>query len=136
TARTRPGPAVPRQMEFVSCARLCHPRCSSTRPIISNLIPALRPRSQAQGVVIVEPSLDPVEIRVLGCLIEKQITTPEYYPLTLNALVNACNQTTNRDPVTHYDEDAIERGLERLREKALVWFVRGGRAVKYEHRFA
>ena len=55
-----------------------------------------------------EPSLDPVEIRVLGCLIEKQITTPEYYPLTLNALVNACNQTTNRDPVTHYDEDAIE----------------------------
>jgi uncharacterized protein YceH (UPF0502 family) len=81
-------------------------------------------------------TLDAAEIRILGALLEKQITTPEYYPLTLNALVNACNQTTNRDPVTTLDEGTVARTLEGLREKSLVWVVRGGRAPKYEHRLA
>ena len=80
--------------------------------------------------------LDPIETRILGCLIEKKITTPEYYPLTLNSLASACNQTTNRDPVTTYDESAVEGALETLRHKGLIWVVRGGRALKYEHRFS
>jgi uncharacterized protein YceH (UPF0502 family) len=80
-------------------------------------------------------TFDPVEIRALGCLIEKQITTPEYYPLSLNTLVNACNQTTNRDPVTTYDESTVERALESLRQKGLVWTVTNSRVPKYGNRF-
>lgn len=79
--------------------------------------------------------LNPVEVRVIGSLIEKQVTTPEYYPLTLNALINACNQTTNRDPVVAYDEKTVARALESLRERSLVWMVTGSRVPKYEHRF-
>ena len=81
--------------------------------------------------------LNSVEVRVLGSLIEKEITTPEYYPLTLNALVNACNQISNRDPVVSFDEKTVARALESLREKKLTWMVTGvGRVPKYEHRFA
>lgn len=81
--------------------------------------------------------LTQVEVRVLGSLIEKEITTPEYYPLTLNALVNACNQLTNREPVASFDERTVARALESLREKKLAWMVTGiGRVPKYEHRFA
>ena len=85
-----------------------------------------------------EAILNPVEVRVLGSLIEKAITTPEYYPLSLNALTNACNQLTNRDPIVSYDEKMVARGLESLREKKLVWMVTGAgaRVPKYEHRFA
>lgn len=81
-------------------------------------------------------TLSPVEVRVLGSLIEKQVTTPEYYPLTLNALVNACNQLTNREPVVRYDEKLVGRALESLREKQLIWVVSqsGGRVPKYEQR--
>ena len=61
-----------------------------------------------------EIKLTETEVRVLGALIEKDITTPEYYPLSLNALVNACNQKTNRDPVLHLDEDAVRDALEGL----------------------
>jgi uncharacterized protein len=79
--------------------------------------------------------LNPVEVRVLGSLVEKQITTPEYYPLTLNALTNACNQISNRDPVVSFDERTVVRAIESLREKQLVWMVTGsGRVPKYEHR--
>lgn len=80
--------------------------------------------------------LNAVEVRVLGALIEKELTTPEYYPLTLNALVNACNQVSNRDPVVAYDEKTVVRTLESLREKQLVWMVTGAgaRVPKYEHR--
>ncbi|HXG92476.1 MAG TPA: YceH family protein [Blastocatellia bacterium] len=83
-------------------------------------------------------TLNPVEVRVIGSLIEKQITTPEYYPLTLNALVNACNQTTNREPVVSFDEKIIARALDSLRERGLIWMVTGpgSRVPKYEHRFA
>jgi uncharacterized protein YceH (UPF0502 family) len=85
----------------------------------------------------VDQILNAAEVRVLGSLIEKEITTPEYYPLTLNALVNACNQISNRDPVVSFDEKTVARALESLREKKLAWMVTGvGRVPKYEHRFA
>ena len=67
--------------------------------------------------------LDPVEARVLGCLIEKESTTPEYYPLSLNALINACNQKSNRSPVVDYDEELVKDAVERLRRVVLC---RGG----------
>ena len=78
---------------------------------------------------------DAVEIRVLGCLIEKQRTTPDVYPLTLNALRLACNQTTNRDPVVHYDEPAIRGGIERLQRKGWARLASGpgSRSIKYRH---
>jgi uncharacterized protein YceH (UPF0502 family) len=77
--------------------------------------------------------LSAVEVRVVGALVEKQVTTPEYYPLTLNALVNACNQISNRDPVVSYDEQTVVRAIESLREKNLVREVRtaDGRVPKY-----
>lgn len=79
--------------------------------------------------------LNDVEVRVLGSLIEKEIATPEYYPLTLNALTNACNQTSNRSPVVHFDEETVARGAGSLREKKLVHEVRrdDSRVTKYRH---
>jgi uncharacterized protein YceH (UPF0502 family) len=78
---------------------------------------------------------DAVEIRVLGCLVEKQRTTPDVYPLSLNSLRLACNQTTNRDPVVEYDEAAIRSALERLSRKGWVRLASGAgsRAAKYRH---
>jgi uncharacterized protein len=78
---------------------------------------------------------DAVEIRVLGCMIEKQRTTPDVYPLTLNALRAACNQTTNRDPVVSYDEQAIRAAVHRLVQRDWARFAsgEGSRAVKYRH---
>ena len=78
---------------------------------------------------------DAVEIRVLGCLIEKQRTTPDVYPLSLNALRAACNQSTNRDPVVAYDEPTIREGLQRLARKRWTRLASGpgSRAVKYRH---
>jgi uncharacterized protein YceH (UPF0502 family) len=79
--------------------------------------------------------LNPVETRVLGCLIEKQRTTPDTYPLTLNALRLACNQSTNRDPVVDYDEHDIRVALERLARRRYVRLASGHttRATKYRH---
>jgi uncharacterized protein len=78
---------------------------------------------------------DAVEIRVLGCLIEKQRTTPDVYPLSLNALRLACNQSTNRDPVVSYDEPTIRGALERLSRRGWVRLASGpgSRAAKYRH---
>ncbi|MCM3877874.1 MAG: YceH family protein [Thermoanaerobaculia bacterium] len=76
--------------------------------------------------------LDAVEIRVLGALLEKQQTTPEYYPLTLHALVAACNQKTNRDPVVELAAAEVEAALDRLREHVFVWKTGGSRAEKWE----
>jgi len=84
----------------------------------------------------VEPvKLTSVEARVLGALIEKEVTTPDYYPLTLNALVNACNQRSNRDPVMDLDEDDVRQALHGLEEKHLAGRARSadGRVTKYEH---
>ncbi len=80
-------------------------------------------------------TLSPLETRILGCLLEKERITPENYPLSLNALTAACNQTTNREPVTGYDERTIEQGLESLRAKKLATMVRmaGSRVEKYRH---
>lgn len=69
--------------------------------------------------------LSAIEVRILGSLIEKKHTTPEYYPMSLNAITNACNQKSNRDPVTEYSEDQIEKCIEQLREKRLVIRVTG-----------
>ncbi len=77
--------------------------------------------------------LDPTELRVLGCLMEKQLATPEYYPLTLNALVAAANQKSNREPVMELGESEIQRALDRLQDEKLVWKVLGGRAVRWDH---
>ena len=78
---------------------------------------------------------DAVELRVLGCLIEKQRTTPDVYPLSLNALRLACNQATNRDPVVEYDEPTIRAALERLSRKGWTRLASGAgsRAIKYRH---
>jgi len=74
---------------------------------------------------------------VLGCLVEKQITTPEYYPLSLNALLHACNQKSNRDPLMNLDEDAVRMALRSLSEQALARSAGGdNRVAKYEHRLA
>ena len=84
----------------------------------------------------VDMLLNEVEVRVLGSLIEKDITTPDYYPLSLNALVNACNQKSNRDPVMTLDEDAVRDALSSLQEKRLAGPASGAdsRVTKYEHR--
>jgi uncharacterized protein len=80
-------------------------------------------------------TLNEAEIRVLGSLVEKQVTTPEYYPLTLNSLTLACNQKNNRNPVTSYDEGTIAQALETLREKNLTYVFHGStsRVPKYKH---
>ncbi|MEJ7862930.1 MAG: YceH family protein [Pyrinomonadaceae bacterium] len=79
--------------------------------------------------------LSETEARILGCLIEKQLTTPEYYPLTLNALVAACNQKTSREPVVSFSDETVEKALDGLREKNLVYVFYGStsRVPKYKH---
>ena len=79
--------------------------------------------------------LTETEARILGALVEKQLTTPEYYPLTLNALVAACNQKTNREPVVSYDEQTVQKTLDVLRDKNLVYVFYGStsRVPKYKH---
>ena len=81
--------------------------------------------------------LTPMEARVIGCLIEKQITTPDQYPLSLNALVNACNQKSNRDPMMDVDEATVQRTLDGLSKKHLIQERSGfgSRVPKYQHRF-
>ncbi|MGF7182272.1 YceH family protein [Tunturiibacter psychrotolerans] len=78
--------------------------------------------------------LDPIQLRVLGSLIEKEITTPENYPLSLNALVNACNQRSSRDPVLELSEEELRQALHTLEDLALTNPVRDARVPKYEHR--
>jgi uncharacterized protein len=75
------------------------------------------------------------EVRVLGCLMEKKMATSEYYPLTLNALVNACNQKSNRDPIVVYDEGTVLQAIDGLKKKQLVLESNVSRATKYEERF-
>lgn len=81
------------------------------------------------------PQLDPVEARILGCLIEKQKTTPDGYPLTLNSLRLACNQSTNRDPVVDYEEEQVFDHIQKLHRKELTRSAsgHGSRSAKYRH---
>jgi uncharacterized protein YceH (UPF0502 family) len=83
----------------------------------------------------VEHTLSDTEVRVLGSLIEKEITTPDYYPLSLNALTAACNQSSNRNPVTHFDEATVAQAADSLREKKLIHLVERSesRVTKYRH---
>lgn len=80
--------------------------------------------------------LSSTEIRVLGCLLEKQRTTPDHYPLSLNSLRLACNQSTNREPVVHYDEATIRDALHRLERRGFTRLAGAGRAAKYRHLLA
>lgn len=80
-------------------------------------------------------NLNHYETRVIGCLIEKAITTPEQYPLSMNALVNACNQKSNRDPVLDLKEITVKGSVDGLINKCLVLRIDGSRVIKYKHRF-
>jgi len=77
--------------------------------------------------------LDAIEIRVLGALLEKEQTTPEQYPLTINAVIAACNQKTNREPVTQLTETQVVEALDRLREDVLTWRTQGARVERWQH---
>lgn len=83
----------------------------------------------------IAPQLSPIEARIVGCLIEKEITLPDYYPLTLNSLTAACNQTTNRDPIMTLDESTVLRTTEALKTRGWVFQVTvvGGRVNKFRH---
>ncbi len=76
------------------------------------------------------------EVRVLGCLLEKEMATPDYYPLSLNALTNACNQKSGRNPVVDYDDETVLTALSGLKERQLVWQSDASRVAKYAHSFA
>ena len=104
---------------------------SDERPVRGRDRPVLH-QGRMDAVTI---ELSPVAARVLGSLVEKEITTPEYYPLSLNALANACNQKNNREPVTSLDEDEIRQALHRLEDDGLAGPARGteSRVAKYEH---
>jgi uncharacterized protein YceH (UPF0502 family) len=80
-------------------------------------------------------NLTEIEARIVGALVEKQLTTPEYYPLTLNALIAACNQKTNREPVVAFSEETVTQALENLRDKNIVYVFYGStsRVPKYKH---
>ncbi len=78
--------------------------------------------------------LSDMEIRVIGSLIEKELSTPDYYPLSLNALTNACNQKSNRDPVVSYDEQTVQHIVDDLEQKGVVWKSTASRVLKYEER--
>ena len=84
------------------------------------------------------PVLEAVELRVLGSLMEKSKTTPDYYPMTINSLTLACNQKTSRKPVVNYDEDTVAQALNTLKRRGLISTATGGsiRSIKYKHNFA
>ena len=83
-------------------------------------------------------SLEPIEVRVIGCLIEKELSTPDHYPLSLNALTSACNQSSNRDPVMSLDENTVSQAIDTLRRQGLLRSIQGigSRVPKYEHQLA
>src|SRR5215211_6571193 len=115
---------------------LGHPApCTSVAPsCIKNCRQSVSPHQSSRCRPVHDPLTD-VEARVLGSLIEKETTTPENYPLSLNALMNACNQSSNRDPVAQYDEKTVGAAVESLRKRALIRAVQqsGSRVMKYRH---
>jgi uncharacterized protein YceH (UPF0502 family) len=84
------------------------------------------------------PVLEATELRVLGVLMEKARTTPDYYPMTINSITVACNQKTSRKPVVNYDDETVMQALDKLKRRGLVSTATGGssRAIKYKHNFA
>jgi len=103
---------------------------------VRTLVPGLF-NKEAKQAKYMEKQLTELEVRIIGSLIEKEICTPDYYPMTLNALTYACNQKNNRDPVVAYDETTVVRGLDDLREKVYVAMVTGAgmRVPKYRQKF-
>ena len=97
----------------------------------------MEPEQREARIGTMNDTLSPVEVRIVGALVEKQITTPDYYPLSLNALLNACNQKNNRDPVVFYDERILDAALHALFPLRLVIKVTGAdsRVAKYRHQF-
>jgi uncharacterized protein YceH (UPF0502 family) len=108
-------------------------RAGSGTPIIVR-----HPETIGQRRPIVNPPLTDVEVRILGSLLEKEVTTPEYYPLSLNALLAACNQTTNREPVMRLDEDTATHHIIALRRGGLLRQIQpvGSRVTRFEHLLA
>jgi uncharacterized protein YceH (UPF0502 family) len=104
----------------------------------SQSVSEIEPHEHRNRVITGISGLSDVEIRVLGCLLEKQRTTPDAYPLSLNSLRLACNQSTNREPVVEYDEQTIRDGLHRLERRGYVRLASGAgsRAAKYRHLLA
>src|SRR5881398_1392959 len=123
-----------------SAQRIAIPRCNETPVISASMFLCVhspgRDALTMDGVAAVNILLNDVETRVLGSLIEKDITTPDYYPLSLNALVNACNQKNNRDPLMTLDEESVRNALSSLQERRMAGPAGGAdsRVTKYEHR--
>jgi len=92
--------------------------------------------SEIPGKTPVPPLLDPIEVRILGCLMEKQRTTPDSYPLTLNALVQACNQKTSRYPVMRLEQGKVGGAVNQLRDRGLIHASFSVRAERYDHKMA
>src|ERR1035437_179279 len=118
---------------------VCAKAVAAARAINTNFIDSPLPdrlRNLVSVMVTSVETLHPVEIRVLGALIEKDITTPEYYPLTVNSLKNACNKKSSRDPVVQFDERTVEQALETLKNKHLVIRISGAghRVEQFGHR--
>ena len=134
--RSRPH-IFPRGKHDIVCDRTTKVSALSHRYVVTHITRSYAgERSSARIISSVNPVLNPMEARVLGALIEKDITTPDYYPLSLNALVNACNQKSNRDPVMRLDENAVRDALYSLNEKGLAGAGSSAdsRVSKYEHR--
>src|SRR6266478_6074907 len=108
-------------------------RCSFSR---SRVRKSNEMSNEVRKASAVNPVLNEVEARVLGALVDKDITTPDYYPLSLNALVNACNQKNNREPVMALGEDSVRQALSTLQQKRMAGPSGGAdsRVTKYEHR--
>src|ERR1035437_2456587 len=118
---------------------VCAKAVAAARAINTNFIDSPLPDRLRNLVSVMVTSVEPlhaVEVRVLGALIEKDITTPEYYPLTVNSLQNACNQKSSRDPVVQFEERTGEQALETLKNKHLVIRISGAghRVEKFGHR--
>jgi uncharacterized protein YceH (UPF0502 family) len=96
---------------------------------------AITGRTYPAGPIVDPVQLSPVQVRILGCLLEKERTTPDHYPLTMNALLSACNQTTNRYPVVTFNQGTVELAIENLKAENLlrIDYSRSNRADKYRH---
>jgi uncharacterized protein YceH (UPF0502 family) len=101
-----------------------------TAPVLTEALVGGWPKGTKMNV-----DLNPIEARALGSLIEKELSIPDYYPLSLNALLNACNQKSNRDPVLDCDEETVQAAIDGLIRKGLVWESAAGRVPKFEERF-
>ena len=120
---------------FPGCPLPRHSAILSTDPERETCMSLDEPTADG-GVENAFPTLSAIEARILGCLIEKEATTPEVYPLTENAVVVACNQKTNREPVLELESGEVGHALREMTDKGLVRPVHGARAQRYEQRFA